>query len=45
MSQASLCFWAKLGPNDDDNRYEDWLVSVARSGALFSIIYLDFTVL
>ena len=32
MSQASLCFWAKLGPNDDDNRHEDWFVSVAGSG-------------
>ena len=31
MSQASLCFWAKLTA-DDDNRREDWFVSVARSG-------------
>ena len=31
MSQMSLCFWAKLTA-DDDNRREDWFVSIARPG-------------
>ena len=31
MSQLSLCFWAELTA-DDDNRREDWLVSIARPG-------------
>ena len=31
MSQMTICFWAKLEA-DDDNRREDWLVSIARQG-------------
>ena len=31
MTELSLCFWMKL-EEDDDDRDDDWLVSIARSG-------------
>ena len=31
MSEMTFCFQAKLEADDDD-RYEDWFLSIARSG-------------
>ena len=39
MSEMTICFWANLG-QDDDNRTDDWLVSIAREGLGFILSHL-----
>ena len=31
MSEMTICFWANFG-QDDDNRRDDYIVSIARQG-------------
>ena len=39
MSQMSICFWANLG-KDDDNRDDDFLLSIANKGLLLTFYSL-----
>ena len=39
MSEMTICFWANLG-QDDDDRTDDWLVSIAREGLGFILSHL-----
>ena len=40
LTEMSLCFWMKLEV-DDDNRTDDWLLSIALPGTFYIYAYIN----
>ena len=43
MSEMSLCFWMKLEADDDDQREDNWLVSIALQGTCYIYVTLEYS--
>ena len=41
MSEMSLCFWMKLEADDDDDRKNDWLLSISCPGTCYLYLGID----